>query len=212
VYLPHKLQEQVPILDAHPEVGVMYAATEYWYSWTGRPEDVARDWTWRKYGAKPDMVIVPPRLLVAFLEDGGTVPCMGSVLARRAAVERVGGWEESFQRICTDQVFHAKLCLAFPALIVDRCWDRYRQHEDSSCRTVARAGQTEAAFERYLTWLETYISEQRIDDPAVHASLQRALRPYRHPLLDRIGRRARHYNQQVKALASRGFRLRARSE
>ncbi len=57
VYLPHKLQEQVPILDAHPDVGVMYAATEYWYSWTGRPEDATRDWTWRKYGAEPDTVI-----------------------------------------------------------------------------------------------------------------------------------------------------------
>jgi hypothetical protein len=103
-------------------------------------------------------------------------------------------------------VFHAKLCLAFPALIVDRCWDRYRQHEDSSCRTVARAGQTEVAFARYLTWLETYISEQRIVDPALHAALQMALRPYRHPLLHRIDRRASHYNQRLKALASRGLR------
>ena len=50
VYLPHKLEAQVPLLDAHPDVGVLYAATEYWYSWTGRPEDAGRDWTWRRYG------------------------------------------------------------------------------------------------------------------------------------------------------------------
>ena len=206
VYLPNKLEEQVPILDAHPEVGVMYAATEYWYSWTGNPDDAGRDWTWRKYGAEPDTVIEPPRLLVAFLRDGGTVPCMGSVLARRAAVESVGGWEESFRRICTDQVFHAKLCLKFPALIVDRCWDRYRQHEDSSCRTVARAGQTEAAFERYLNWLESYVSQQDVVDPALAAALQKALRPYRHPLLHRVERQAGRYDARLRSLAVRAIR------
>jgi glycosyltransferase involved in cell wall biosynthesis len=30
VYLPRKLEEQVPLLDAHPEVAMLYAATEYW--------------------------------------------------------------------------------------------------------------------------------------------------------------------------------------
>ena len=129
-----------------------------WFSWSGRPEDAGRDWTWRKYGAPPNTVIDPPRMLIAFLQDGGTVPCMGSVLVRRDAVERVGGWEDSFRYICTDQVFHAKLSLRFPVLIADACWDRYRQHEDSACRTVARDGQSDAAFQRYLSWLETYLS------------------------------------------------------
>ena len=203
VYLPRKLEVTVPILDAQPAVAMLYAATEYWYSWSGRRDDAGRDWVWRKYGAEPDTVIEPPRMLVRFLEDGGTVPCMGGVLVRRAAVESVGGWEESFRRICTDQVFHAKLCLNFPVMIVDVCLDRYRQHENSSCRTVARAGQLDAAVETYLTWLESYVSAQPIVDPTVRAAARRALRRLRHPWLHRVQRQALRYNARLRRLASR---------
>ena len=203
VYLPRKLEVQVPILDTHPDAAMLYAATEYWFSWSGRREDAGRDWVWRRYGAKPDTVVEPPQMLVRFLEDGGTVPCMGGVLVRRAAVERVGGWEESFRRICTDQVFHAKLCLNFPVMIVDVCLDRYRQHENSSCRTVERAGQLDAALETYLTWLESYVAAQPIVDPTVRAAARRALRRYRHPWLYRVQRKALRYDARLRTLASR---------
>jgi hypothetical protein len=76
-------------------------------------------------------------------------------------------------------------------LIADECWDRYRQHEDSSCRTVARAGQTDAAFKRYLDWLETYLAAEGVVDPAVWTALRKAQRPYRHPLLHRVARSLR---------------------
>ena len=169
----------------------------------GDREDAGRDWIWRSYGVKPNTVIEPPRMLVRFLEDGGTVPCMGSVLVRRAAIEDVGGWEESFRRICTDQVFHAKLCVNFPVMIVDVCLDRYRQHENSSCQTVARAGQLDAAFETYLTWLESYLAEQPIVDPTVRAAARRALRRHRHPWLNRVHRQALRYDARLRTLASR---------
>jgi glycosyltransferase involved in cell wall biosynthesis len=197
VYLPRKLEDQVPLLDANPRAGMLYAATEYWYSWTGLAEDANRDWTWRKYGIAPNEVIEPPRMLITFLSDGGTVPCMGSVLARREAVQRVGGWEDSFRYICTDQVFHAKVCLKHPVFIADGCWDRYRQHPNSSCSRVARAGESAAAFERYLNWLETHLEHEEIDDPDVWRALRKALRPYRHPRLHSIERRAQHQTQQV---------------
>jgi glycosyltransferase involved in cell wall biosynthesis len=203
VYLPRKLEVQVPILDAHQDVAMLYAATEYWYSWSGRPDDAGRDWVWRRYGAEPDTVIEPPQMLVRFLEDGGTVPCMGGVLVRRGAVHSVGGWEESFRRICTDQVFHAKLCLNFPVMIVDACLDRYRQHEDSSCRMVERAGQLDAAFETYLTWLESYVAAQPIVAPPVRAAARKALRRHRHPVLHRLQRQASRYDARLRALASR---------
>ena len=203
VYLPQKLEVQVPILDAHPDVAMLYAATEYWYTWSGRPDDAGRDWVWRRYGAEPGTVIEPPHMLVRFLEDGGTVPCMGGVLVRRAALQSVGGWEESFRRICTDQVFHAKLCLNFPVMIVDACLDRYRQHEDSSCRLVERAGQLDAAVETYLTWLESYVAAQPIVAPTVRAAARRALRRHRHPVLYRLQRQASRYDTRLRALASR---------
>jgi glycosyltransferase involved in cell wall biosynthesis len=176
VYLPSKLERQVRLLDSNPDVAMVYGATEYWHGWTGEPEDARRDWIWRRYGAPPNTVIAPPRMLITFLEDGGTVPCMGSVLARRAAVERAGGWEESFRAICTDQVFHAKMSLHGSILIADECLDRYRQHSSSSCHMAETRGEMDAEFTRYLTWLEAYLSRTSGVDPAVWRALRHAQR------------------------------------
>ena len=43
VWLPHKLQQQVAILDSHTEAGMVYGLSQYWHSWTGKPEDAHRD-------------------------------------------------------------------------------------------------------------------------------------------------------------------------
>jgi glycosyltransferase involved in cell wall biosynthesis len=185
VYLPDKLADQVRILNEVSQAQVLYAATEYWHSWSGLAGE-SRDWVWHPHGVALGTVIEPPRALVAFLTDGGTVPCMGSVLARRSAVIAVGGWEESFRTICTDQVFHAKLTLRFPALFADVCWDRYRQHANSSCHRVAAAGQTEATFETYLRWLERYLTAQQVRDGSVWTALRKALRRYDPPLRERL--------------------------
>jgi hypothetical protein len=88
-------------------------------------------------------------------------------------------------------------------MIVDVCLDRYRQHENSSCRTVARAGQLDAAVERYLTWLESYLSAQPVVDPTVRAAARQALRRHRHPWLHRVQRQALRYNARMRRLASR---------
>jgi glycosyltransferase involved in cell wall biosynthesis len=198
VYLPDKLGAQVPLLDAHPEAGMLYGGTEYWHSWTGRPEDRARDWVWRRFGVPADTTIAPPRLLATFLRDGGTVPCMGSVLARRRAIEQVGGWEDAFRHICTDQVFHAKLTLRVPVFVADGCWDRYRQHRASACHTVERAGQLDAAFLRYLTWLDAYLDQEQVSEPDVRAALRGALRQYRHPWLHRLEQQAGRQAARVR--------------
>jgi glycosyltransferase involved in cell wall biosynthesis len=171
VYLPDKLAAQVPLLDAHPGAGMLYAGTEYWYGWTGRPDDRRRDRGWRRFGVEPGTTIAPPRLLSTFRRDGGTVPCMGSVLARRAAVDADGGWEDAFPDICDDQVFHAKMALRHPILVVDGCWDRYRQHDASVCHREGRAGRLDAYFERYLSWLAGHVAEQGVSDADMLAAL-----------------------------------------
>ena len=177
VYLPDKVKAQVRILDRVKDAQVLYAATEYWHSWAGT-SNTPRDWIWHPHGVDIGKVIQPPQALVSFLADGGTVPCMGSMLARRGAVVAAGGWEDSFRTICTDQVFHAKLTLQLPVIFVDECWDRYRQHAASSCHRVAAAGQTETTFLTYLRWLEQYLTDRRATDAAVWSALRKALRSY----------------------------------
>src|SRR6266487_3700210 len=59
VWLPQKLEQQVQALDAHPEAGMIYAPTQYWYSWTGKREDIQYD-NLPKLGLEPNTLIKPP--------------------------------------------------------------------------------------------------------------------------------------------------------
>src|SRR5262245_8909028 len=42
-WLPDKLSEQLAILNTEPHVEMVFGHSQQWYSWTGRPQDVARD-------------------------------------------------------------------------------------------------------------------------------------------------------------------------
>jgi hypothetical protein len=123
---------------------------------------------------------------------------MGSVLARRAAVDAVGGWEDAFPDICDDQVFHAKMALRHPILVVDGCWDRYRQHDASVCHTEGRAGRLDAHFDRYLSWLEGHVAGQHVTDADLLAALRDAMLRHRHPWLHRLKRRAGRHVWRVR--------------
>ncbi len=158
IYLPLKLEKQVPQLLAQPRAGMLYSATEYWHSWKGIAEE--RDWVWQNFGVPANTLVEPPLLLETFLRDGSTVPCMGSVLARRSTIQAVGGWEDSFRYIYTDQVFHAKICLHAPVYVASGCWDRYRQHPTSSSNTKGQPHRAFEARKRYLDWLGNYLREQ----------------------------------------------------
>jgi glycosyltransferase involved in cell wall biosynthesis/peptidoglycan/xylan/chitin deacetylase (PgdA/CDA1 family)/SAM-dependent methyltransferase len=182
VWLPQKLKDQVPILNSQPDAGMLYAATKYWYSWTGNPEDLDRDYVWDNFFVAPDALIDPPDLLVTFLTQGDVVPCTGSLLLRRRAIEQVGGYEESFRCVFTDQSFYAKLCLKTPIYVSSGCWDMYRQHPDSSCNIAEQIGLIDAARLYYLTWLEKKLFEEGINSTKVWQALQRALSPYRQPV------------------------------
>src|SRR5678815_1955714 len=46
VWLPHKLEQQVAIMESQPEAAMVYGLSEYWYSWTGWPEDQGRDFVY----------------------------------------------------------------------------------------------------------------------------------------------------------------------
>src|SRR4029079_10856270 len=62
LWLPEKLEEQVAILDSHPEAAMVYGATQYWYGWTGDPEDEARDFVSR-LDIEANKLVRPPLLV-----------------------------------------------------------------------------------------------------------------------------------------------------
>src|SRR5690606_28925720 len=101
VYLPAKLEQQVDTLNAHPEVGMVYGATEYWYDWDRGANQT--NWVWTRFGVPTHEVTRPPELLFHFLQDGGTLPCMGSLMVRASTARRVGGFEDRFRGLFDDQ-------------------------------------------------------------------------------------------------------------
>jgi len=185
LFLPQKLERQITILEAHPEAVMVYGRTQYWFGWTGKPQDRKRDYL-SKLGVPANTLYRPPQLLTRYLNDGGTVPGICALLARRDIVLGTGIFEESIQHLYEDQVFLAKLCLAGPVFVEDGWGERYRQHHDSSSFQAVQSGEyhpwrlNPARF-AFLTWLQEYLTNLEFRDPALKRALQRNLWDYDHP-------------------------------
>lgn len=196
VWLPHKLEQQVPILDAHPHVGMVNADTLWWYSWTGAPEDQDRDFV-DSAGFPDGTVLPPPQMLTLWLAERIPAPWPGSVLLRRDTVEAVGGFEDDFRNAFEDQVFFSKICLHAPAYLARASWARYRRHRNSFSAVMNRADETDRAALSYLEWLRTYLDSRGISDPALRRALRIRTRRHRHPRIVKVAGRAKRWIRRV---------------
>ncbi len=183
VWLPQKLSEHVALLEQHTEAGWLASGLIMWYSWTRREADAASDRT-RELRIERDTVLQPPRHFCEFLRNGGALPGINSLLIRRSAIEAVGGSDERFRGAYEDQVLVSKLALNFPVYIASGCLDRYRQHSESHTAAVRKNGEyhpflPHALRRPFLEWVEAYVREQQITDPAVAEVVQAQLAPYR---------------------------------
>ena len=204
VWLPQKLEQQVAIMESHPEAGMVYGKAIYWFSWTGKPEDIQKD-----YEDKPSLatnnLYQPPTLLLENhpLAKHGGAPCPSELMIRKEILERVGGCEESFikqYQFYEDQGFLSKLYLTAPVFISNHAWIKYRLHPKSCSAVVTASGQDESVRFYFLNWLEKYLSDQGIDDTRVWKALQKALFPYRNPLLLNLVELLENFLRQIKVL------------
>jgi glycosyltransferase involved in cell wall biosynthesis len=208
IWLPHKLEQQVPILESHPEAAMLYGRTQFWFSWT--EDNPVSSWNPMPDGQTDfmtitsvqfDTVIKPPTQLLLLLQFKEIYPCTCSILIRRQVFEDLGGFEENFRNALEDMVFHSKLFLKLPVYVSSACWDKYRIHPDSYWRCADRQGKGEqtryAARANYLAWLENYLSEQEIKDSILWLELKKALLLYRHPMLYGLNIRIQNLKQKV---------------
>ena len=187
VWLPQKLEQQVAILESHPEAGIVCSSTQYWYSWTGDANDTKRDYV-RELKIPPNRLFEPPKLLTLLLERKALTPATCSVLMRREIFDAIGGFEELFRGMFEDQAFFTKVYLKVPVFVESNYWDRYRQHPNSTCSIAQKKGQ----FHRlkpnptqlnFLNWLAEYLTQQDVNDSEIWQALQKGMWPYKYPLL-----------------------------
>jgi len=205
VWLPYKLEQQVPLLDSLPSAGSLYGNTLWWYSWTGMPEDQRRDFMPRM-GVPLNTLLAPPQLLVDSIKGQAAVPCTCSLLMRRSVVEQIGGFEEDFHLVFTDQAFYTKLFLAAPVYAADGCWDKYRRHDDSACSVVERTGQLEQKRVAYLHWFASYLARQQISNGELLESIQQELRWHARPVLYRTREKVRELRERGRLRTIRTVR------
>jgi glycosyltransferase involved in cell wall biosynthesis len=172
VWLAHKLNEQIDIMERNPYTAMLSSSSLYWYSWEGTPESEQWDHI-PKIGTKFNGIVQPPLLLAHFLSGKISVPCPSSILLRKRFFNEVSWYEDGFPGANEDQVFYAKICLIAPIFVSTSVWDKYRQHSASMCAISESDGKTQADRIRYLQWLEQYLIQHRCRDRRVWQSLKR---------------------------------------
>jgi glycosyltransferase involved in cell wall biosynthesis len=211
VWLPHKLEQQVAIAEAHPDAAMVYGRTLYWYSWTGSPNDRERDFI-PDLGVPPDSLVAPLTLLPLWLSRRIEAPCTCSTLVRRKVIDRLGGFDERFSSLYEDQAFYAKICLKEAVYVVGACWDRYRRHRGSTCSATSASDRRHWRHV-FLHWLEEELERQPVNDREIRRVLQRELRPWRHPILYSLRTQASllpaHSIRLARVLVRKASQLRA---
>ncbi|AFY87865.1 glycosyltransferase [Chroococcidiopsis thermalis] len=212
IWLPQKLVQQVAILESQPEAAMLYGRTHFWFSWTGNQSDRQYNY-FTELGVEPDTLVQPPTLLELFLQNESTVASTCSVLIRREVFQKIGEFEPEFRTMYEDMVFYTKIFLQAPVFVSGKCWDRYRQHPQSSCRIAIEEGEYNSfhpspARGTFLRWVEAYLRDRGAERTQVWSVLQTELLPYRYPLLYPVGRMLRLWRQQAKTvLKSAGRRV-----
>ncbi len=162
VWLPAKLAQQVALLDAHPEVGMVCGTTIYWRSWSNGLDDVVPT------GHRQDVVIYPPDAALALFPLGTAPPVsMSDIVLRATLVRRLGGFEEKFIGHYESRVFQSKILLFAPVYFSSTTTNKYRQHPASCVQTAIREGKHLQNRLRFLEWLEQYLKLIDNVDPRV---------------------------------------------
>ncbi len=198
VWLPNKLERQVAIMDAHPEVDLVYGASQYWHSWR---EDAEVD-ALAPLGIPGDKIYEPPELLKLTLSSQAVSPCPSDFMFRTASIRSLGGFDESFLRIFSmyeDQSFLVKVFAERPVYVSSECWDRYRVHPDQLCATVIRHGRKAEAEHFFLDWVQEFLSKRGELDAELKSIMKRRMWPHQHPLLERLKRAATRVAVRVKS-------------
>ena len=177
-WLPHMLERQVAIMESQPRTAMIYGRSQYWHSWTGKPEDAGRDFV-PDPGVPAETLFEPPALLNRLYPFGpATTPPPSDFLVRHDAVKAVGGFEDEFRgihQLYDDQAFLVKMYLHGSIFVSSEVWDKYRIHPDSCGSAAAKGGYYDSIRGFFLKWFEGYLSRNGITDAVTWDILRKAV-------------------------------------
>jgi glycosyltransferase involved in cell wall biosynthesis len=192
VFLPCKLETEVGALRRHPAAGMVCTNSLYWHGGDLAQEE--RDFV-------PDLgrtgLFRPPGPLPRWLRGRSAVPSPCSTMLRRCALDSVGGYEAAFRGLYEDQVVLAKMCMAYPVVLIDAVTARYRQHSASIC-AAASTDKERVARRAFLSWLQSELEARFEGQGALAATVRRELWLLDHPVAARALRMVR---RRLKLLA-----------
>ncbi|RCJ22329.1 glycosyl transferase family 2 [Nostoc minutum NIES-26] len=204
IWIPNTLEEQAAILNSYPDAAMIYGPAQWWYSWTGNPKDMQRDFfdtpivSMEDSRVQINTLIQPPTLFLLLLQIKIGISGM---LVRRQTIEKVGGFEETFRGLYEDQVFCTKVCLQFPVFVASQSWYKYRQHLSSCCHAAAeKKGKEYAARLTFLNWVGQYLVEQGIKDSKVWWVFRKERLLVVHPILYSLSQKNRYLKWKIKQL------------
>jgi glycosyltransferase involved in cell wall biosynthesis len=170
-WLPDKLENQLWLVSQYPDVSLFVGATSYWHPDGSVPDRVVA------VGGPQDEVVRPPRLFEVLYPIGsGAAPSVNTILVRRDALIRAGGWDTQFKSFA-DQAFLVKLYLSESIYISSTVGDLYRQNRAGSIMNTHLVGHLYYQSKTYfLRWLANYIRETHVEREREALLVRKALR------------------------------------
>ncbi|MBD2279243.1 glycosyltransferase family 2 protein [Aphanizomenon flos-aquae] len=181
IWLSHKLEQQVKILESQSQAAMVYGNILFWYSWKNDLDAPLADYL-MKLGFPANTLVEPPEMLIPFLQDSIQIPATSDVMIHREVCDKFGRFEENFRGYGEDRVFYLKVILNAPIFVTNECWTKYRQHDDSFCAISIQNGQLFSAYQAFFNWIKIYLSAQGMKDTEVWQIVQKEGRRYYHPL------------------------------
>jgi hypothetical protein len=180
LFFPDNLSRQLAAFARFPRIDAAFCATLFW-QWDAAFADRADEV--QDFGALADRLVPAPEMLLALTAQERLHPANCATMVRRAALERIGGYEKNFPGMYEDTVLLTKLLLGSACHVSGECLCAYRAHAKSQCHVALAENRytptgLSPSREAYLLWAADY-AEAQSGGARLRKTVLRELAPYR---------------------------------